>query len=183
MRRQRPAGERVDLESPYDAGAISGLNTPRRGWIDSCQCAVKPFHATTAGHTLESLTQGDIPGRARKEPAHERAEIEPGATSEHRQAAAARDVADDLAGVRGILRRRVHLGGPGTIHHVVSNALLLVNGNLVSPNVDATVDRGRITRNHLAIKGLGDRNDERALSGGRWPDDGDKAEHDRVDQL
>ncbi len=68
-------------------------------------------------------------------------------------------------------------GGTDEIGQMVPHAALLGHGHFVGPDVDAAIDRRRITGHHLPFASLGQRQGQRALARGGRAHDGHNGLH------
>ncbi len=115
MRRERRPREEVHLERAHEPHEVARLDPCSRRRVDARDHAVQERRAAAAGDGPEPLAQGRISRRARKQPARQRAKVEPGAADEHRLPAPREDVADRGGGVAAETRGRVVVGRFGDV--------------------------------------------------------------------
>ncbi len=143
--------------------------------IDPCQQLVQSLRTAQRRDTFEPCAHRLVAAGPREESAGQRPVVEAGAADEDRLLAARRDVANDGRGVACVVRSGVLLRRIRDVHHVMRNALLLGERNLVGADVEHPVDGGRIAGDDLAVEVPGERNAQRALARGGGTDDRDES--------
>ena len=83
------------------------------------------------------------------------------------------NLASGPRGIVGKLRGRVDLGGIGDVDQMVGNAAPLIERELVSADVEATVHGGRVAADDFAAVALGQRQPKGALTRCRRAENGE----------
>ncbi len=125
-------------------------------------------------HAFEPASQRFVATGAFEEAACQRPIVEARATDENRKLASSGDVPDDRRRLAGVARRRVLLDRAGHVDHVMRNAALLAERDLVGADVEAAVDRRRVAADDFPIPAFGERDAERTLPRRRRSDDCDE---------
>src|SRR5262249_1471545 len=162
------------LERAHDAHAVTRRD-PRRGRrVHPRQQPVEPRVAEALPDGLEPPAQLGIARRPGEEALQERLQVEAGPARDDRQPTPGRDAAERFAGAPRVLRRGEIRVGRDDVDEVVRNEGALLRKRLRAADVEAAIDRQAVAGDDLAAVAERQPERERALAGGRRPDDRDQ---------
>jgi hypothetical protein len=141
------------------------------------------FDTSPICHPLQSVSKGLIPAGSRKQAACERPVIKASSTDENRPATTCLNIANHRRAFARISCRRIFFGWIGDVDQMVPDALLFVCRDLVGPDIEASIDRRRITADDFTVVPCGELKRETALSRSRRTENGNKGIHAFVVRL